>query len=109
MLGLCKTLVERSSLQRHALIALQPVIFLFFQLWASILGPTAACEPSLAHNGSSMPVSTANLLTLLTAAEFESEKPNYRWHENELQLQLDLQASTLVASLMTKPELDEAD
>ena len=33
----------------------------------------------------------------------------YRFHDNELQLQLDLQASTLVADLATNPELDHND
>ena len=34
-------------------------------------------------------------------------RSKYRFHENELQLQIDLQASTLVADLATKSELDE--
>ena len=33
----------------------------------------------------------------------------YRFHDNELQLQLDLQASTLVADLATNPELGQHD
>jgi len=42
----------------------------------------------------------------LNVAHFLSGKlPNYRFHQNESLLQLDLQASTLVANLATTPEL----
>ena len=43
-------------------------------------------------------------------ANFESEALcKYRFHDNELQFQLDLQASTLVADLTAKSELDETE
>ena len=71
--------------------------------------PTAA-GPSRGQEGSSLPISTANLLCLLNIANFKSElRGKYRFHDNELQLQRDLQASTLVADLATKPELHETE
>lgn len=46
----------------------------------------------------------------MNIADFKSgAEVKYRFHDNELQLQLDLQASTLVADLATKPELDETE
>lgn len=74
-----------------------------------MFAPTAADLPH-GQEGSSLPISTANLLCLLNIANFKGEvRSKYRFHENELQLQLDLQASTLVADLATKPELDELE
>lgn len=74
-----------------------------------MFAPTAA-DPPRGQEGSSLPISTANLLCFLNIASFKSEvRSKYRFHENELQLQLDLQASTLVADLATKPELDESE
>ena len=90
--------------------SIQPqFIFLFFQLWASIFAPVAA-DPSRDQDGSSLPTSTANILCLLSIADFKSQvQRNLRFHDNELQIQRDLQASTLVADLAAKPELDATE
>lgn len=92
--------------------AAQPVFsFLFFQLWASILAPNATTSsPSRILDTSYLPTSITNLFCLLNVAKLESEsRPRYRFHDNELQLLLDLQASILVADLATKPEFNEVE
>ena len=90
--------------------SVQPqLIFLFFQLWAGIFGPTLA-DPSRGLENSSLPTSTANLLCLLKIANFNSEvQCKMRFHDNELQLQRDLQAATLVADLAVKPDLNASE
>ena len=86
----------------------QPIsIFLFFQLWANILAPNTP-DASYKNEGPLLPTSTANLLCLLTIATFDSSfSANRRFHENELQLLQNLQASMLVAELTKKPNLDD--
>lgn len=70
----------------------------------------AAADPSHSQNGSSLPSSTANLPNLLNIAAFDNEAwSKYRFREDELQLQLDLRASTLVADLAAKPDLDDTE
>jgi hypothetical protein len=86
----------------------RPFFFLFFQLWASILGPTSTTARAQTDDVSFLPISTVNILSLLNIAKFEgTARPMYRFHEDELQLQLDLQSSKLVVDLDTEPELDE--
>ncbi|KAJ5431172.1 hypothetical protein N7445_008904 [Penicillium cf. griseofulvum] len=81
-------------------------IFSFFQLWATVfILPTAPQAPRT-EGKSTLLISTTNILSFLNVAYFLSGKsPNYRFHENESQFQLDLQTSTLVANLATTPEL----
>lgn len=75
------------------------IIFLFFQLSASIFAPTTT-DPSRAQDRSSVLISTTNVLCLRNIVSLKSGAgAKYRFHENELQLQVDLQASTLVADL----------
>lgn len=63
-------------------------------------------QPPHAEGDSTLSISTTNTLSFLNVAYFLSGKlPNYRFHQNESQFQLDLQASTLVANLATTPEL----
>ncbi|KAL8817921.1 MAG: hypothetical protein Q9191_008054, partial [Dirinaria sp. TL-2023a] len=84
--------------------------YLFFQLWASIFAPNA--NPSKYSNESLLPTATANMLCLLVAAKFETDlevSPRHRFHDNERQLQLDLQASTLVADLTAETKMDEIE
>lgn len=70
---------------------------------------TAANLPC-GQEGVSLPISTPKFLCLLNIASFQSEmRSKYCFDEDELQLQPDLQASTLVTDLATKPELDETE
>lgn len=110
VLGLCKPPINVSIYHTHWLKSDWPLlVYLFYQLWASIFALTAA-DPPHGQGESSLPVGTANLLYILNIAKFKSgAEAKYRVHENELQLQLDLQASTLVADLATRPKFDETE
>ena len=71
-----------------------------------MFAPTAV-DPLYGQERFSLPISTANLLCLLNIAKSKSEmRSKRRFHDHELQLQLDLQSSTLVDDLVAKPQLD---
>ena len=86
-----------------------PFPFLFFQLWAGIFAPTPMNLPN-PQTKPTLPTATANLLSLLSTAIFKTDSViKSRFHDNELQLQLDLQSSILVADLTTNPTLSAID
>ncbi|GLI78014.1 hypothetical protein PoHVEF18_006311 [Penicillium ochrochloron] len=81
-------------------------IYSFFQLWAAIFTLPTAPQAPRAGGKSTLLISTTNILFFLNVAQFLSGKlPDYRFNQNESLFQLDLQASTLVAHLVTTPEL----
>ncbi|KAF2719128.1 hypothetical protein K431DRAFT_331694 [Polychaeton citri CBS 116435] len=92
----------------HSLtLHVQPFFILsFLKLWAALFAPLGP-DPGTNRLKPTLPTSISNLFCFANVAYFTSSDLNYRWYSNELQLQQDLQQSTLVASVSTQTNLDE--